>query len=492
MNIIQITPGAGAMYCGNCLRDNALVRELRGGGDDVLMVPVYLPLTLDEPDESKETPIFFSGINVYLEQKFPFFSKAPNFVRRMLASRTLLRWAAGGAAGTRAADLGELTLSMLRGEKGRQARESDELIAWIKTQPRPDVICLSNVLLVGMVRQLKQKVGVPVVCMLQGEDGFLDALPSSHRKACWGVLRERAADVDIFVATSKYFGNLMGTRLALPPNRVRIVYNGIDLNGYPAPGSEFTLQRTPPALSSESTLQGVPSPAPSFSGNTEKRMLKHELQTPKSAQASPQLGQHPPVLGYFARMCPEKGLDLVVDAFILLRQRLPLTKLKLRIGGSCGPSDESYVKTLRERVGQAGLLTEVEFLPNLDHAAKIDFFKSLTLFTVPARANEAFGLYVIEAMAAGVPVVQPRFAAFPELIEKTGGGVVFDGHDVISLTNALQEMLAHPEQARNLGETGHAAVFRDFSAKKMAAEMRIVFASIIKRDSGHPVSTENP
>ena len=436
MNIIQITPGAGAMYCGNCLRDNALVRELRAGGDDVLMVPVYLPLTLDDPDESKETPIFFSGINVYLEQKFPIFNKAPNFVRRMLSSKRLLRRAAGRAAGTRAEELGELTLSMLRGEEGRQGRESDELVDWIKAQPRPDVICLSNVLLAGMVRQLKQKLGVPVVCMLQGEDGFLDALPSSHREACWGVLRERAADVDVFVATSKYFGNLMAGRLALPPNRVRIVYNGIDLKGYQ--------KIDPPATRPD---------------------------------------QHPPVLGYFARMCPEKGLDLVVDAFLLLRQRLPQTKLKLRVGGSCGPSDEPYVGKLRDRLAKSGLLTDTEFSPNVDHAAKIEFYKALTLFSVPARANEAFGLYVIEAMAAGIPVVQPRFAAFPELIEKTGGGIVFEGHDANSLSNALQELLSNPERARAFGKAGRVSVFRDFSANKMAAEMRHVFASVVKSEN---------
>jgi glycosyltransferase involved in cell wall biosynthesis len=476
MNILQITPGAGAMYCGNCLRDNALVRELRAAGDDVLMIPVYLPLTLDEPDESKETPIFFSGINVYLEQKFPIFNKAPDFVRRLLSSKNLLRRAAGRAAGTRAEELGELTLSMLRGEEGRQGREAEELVAWIKTQPRPDVICLSNVLLAGMVRQLKQKLGVPVVCMLQGEDGFLDALPTSHREACWGVLRERAADVDMFVATSQYFGKLMGERLALSPDRVRIVYNGIDLKGYPTPRSEFTVEGPSPA------------PIPFPLKNPERSMLKHELQTPKIDPPATSPDPRPPVLGFFARMCPEKGLDLVVDAFILLRQRLPQTKLKLRIGGSCGPGDEPYVNTLRERLAKSGLLNDAEFFPNLDHAAKIEFFKSLTLFSVPARANEAFGLYVIEAMAAGIPVVQPRFAAFPELIEQTGGGIVFEGHDAKSLSNALQEMLSNPERAEAFGRAGQISVFRDFSAKKMAAEMRKCFASVEKNESRQALS----
>src|SRR5213078_1773226 len=124
MNIVQITPGAGGMYCGNCFRDNALVAALRELGHQVLMVPLYLPMTLDEEDQSRGTPIFFSGINVYLEQKSAFFRHAPGWFHKMLASRGLLKWAAGKAAAkTRAEDLGELTLSMLRGEEGKQARE---------------------------------------------------------------------------------------------------------------------------------------------------------------------------------------------------------------------------------------------------------------------------------------------------------------------------------------------------------------------------------
>ena len=232
MQLLQLTPGAGAMYCGGCLRDNALVAALRQLGHEALMVPLYLPLTLDEEDQSAGTPIFFSGINVYLAQKASLFRGAPGWLRDLFASPRLLKWAAGKAAKTRASDLGELTLSMLRGEAGNQARELDELIAWLKTQPKPDVLCLSNALLVGMARRLKSEMGVPVVCALQGEDFFLDGLPESHRAACWQTLAERAADVDLFVAPSRYFDSLMRERLGLPADRVRVVYNGIKLDGY--------------------------------------------------------------------------------------------------------------------------------------------------------------------------------------------------------------------------------------------------------------------
>src|SRR2546427_4051905 len=325
MNIIQLTPGAGAMFCGNCFRDNALVAVLRKMGHEVTMIPLYLPLTLDEVDQSSDTPIFFSGINVYLEQKSALFRQAPDWIRNVLASRPLLRWAAGRAAKTRAIDLGDLTLSMLRGEERKQVRELDDLIDWLlKTQPRPDVICLSNALLLGMARRLKSKLGAPLVCTLQGEDSFLDALPPSHRAACWQAIAERAAEVDAFVAPSRYFANLMSERLGLPAGSVRVVYNGIDPAGYTG---------------------------------------ESRIEQGRSSSSSAAIRQSSPKLGFFARMCKEKGLDTLVEAFILLRKRGRVKDLELRIGGSCGPADEPFVNSLRERLKANGLMSVVEFHP---------------------------------------------------------------------------------------------------------------------------------
>jgi glycosyltransferase involved in cell wall biosynthesis len=427
MHLVQITPGAGAMYCGNCFRDNALVRELRGLGHEVTMVPLYLPLTLDEADESATTPIFFGGISVYLEQKSNLFQRAPQWLRRLLASRKLLVWAGSRAAKTKAAEVGDMMLSMLRGEEGRQARELDELIAWLKTQTRPDVICLSNALLVGLARKLKAELGAAVVCTLQGEDAFLDGLPDSHREAAWQLLRERAADVDRFIAPSRYFGDLMARRLGLPAEKVSVVHNGISLEGY-------------------------------------------EVQSPKPKAQS----QSAPVLGYLARMSKDKGLDTLVEAYILLKQRGSVPRLKLQIGGSCGPGDEPFVKSLRKRLAAAGYIGEVAFFPNLSRTEKIDFLRGLTVFSVPALYGEAFGLYLIEAMAAGVPVVQPRHAAFPELIEATGGGLL-SAPDAQSLADQIEALLLNPTQAQALGTAGATAVRARFTTAAMTQEQLRVF-----------------
>lgn len=424
MNIVQITPGAGAMFCGNCFRDNALVAALRRQGHSVLMIPLYLPLTLDEVDQTDGVPIFFNGVNVYLEQKSEWFRKAPAWIHRLSASPTLLKWASGRAAKTRAADLGDITLSMIRGEEGNQAREVEQLIAFLKTQPKPDIICLSNVLLAGLARRFKSELNVPIACVLQGEDTFLDSLPESHRTLAWKTLAERCADIDLFIPPTRYFGDRMRERLNLPAERVRVIYDGISLEGYEA------------------------------------------VQEAKSKVQSPDA----PVLGYFARMCREKGLDTLVEAFILLKERNRVPNLKLKVGGGCGPADQPLVDALRERLKSKVFLDDVEFFPNVDRAGKLEFLKSLSVFSVPALYGEAFGLYVIEALASGVPVVQPRHAAFPELIELSGGGTLCEPGSPKALADALEPLLLDPEKARALGATGRKSVLEKFNAEQMARE----------------------
>lgn len=414
------------MYCGNCFRDNALVAGLRREGHDVLMIPLYLPMTLDEEDQASGIPIFFSGINVYLEQKLPLLGKMPEWLHKQLASPALLKWAARRAAKTRAAELGELTLSMIKGEEGRQLREIDELSSYLKNHQQPQIISLSNVLLAGMARKLKRDLNAPIVCMLQGEDSFLDALPESHRQLTWNTLSERCRDVDLFIAPSRYFADLMRQRLGLPPGKVRVIYNGLSLEGWSAPA-------TPP---------------------------------------------DPPVLGYFARMCKEKGLHTLVNAFIQLKKRDRIPRLKLHIGGSLGPSDEAFVNDLKLQLQGAGFLGDVTFFSNVTKEQKQQFFQRISVMSVPALYGEAFGLYLLEAWATGVPVVQPPVASFPELIEATGGGVTAAGTDPESLANGIESLLLDENRRRSMGSAALKAVQERFTLRQMTLNMLEAFRTL--------------
>ena len=426
MKIVQITPGAGGMYCGGCFRDNALVAELRRQGHTALMMPLYLPLTLDETDQSQDMPIFFSGINVYLQQKAPIFSHFPKLIRDLFTSRKLLKLAAGNTAKTKASDLGEITVSMLKGEQGKQAQELRDLISWLKTQDKYDVICLSNILLIGLASELGRELKLPVVCVLHGEDTYLDGLPNPYKQEAWKEIRTRISDVSLFIAPSEYYSKLMGDRLGIPEAKRKVIFNGINLEGY------------------------TKSPLP----------------------------MNPPVLGFFARMCKEKGLDTLVRAFIETANKIP--NLRLHVGGGCGPADEPFVEELKQELARAKLLDRVQFFPNVSREEKISFYSSLTIFSTPALYGESFGLYVIEAMASGVPVVQPNHAAFPEIIEETGGGIIYDPADPNGLVNAIVEMLSSRERLNAMSKKAREAVLEKFSIEKMARETVNVLATVVK------------
>ena len=404
------------MYCGNCFRDNALVAQLRRMGHHALMVPLYLPLTLDEADQSEGTPLFFSGLNVYLAQKFNCFQKAPNWLRSMLTSGRLLNWLGNFAGKTRGAEAGDLTLSMMRGEAGNQARELEQLIAWLKEHEQPDVVCLSNALITGLAKRIRQELGVPVVCLLEGEDAFLDSLPSPQREQTWAELSKRVADIDLFIAPTRYYADAMAQRAGIPATKLEHINNGINLDGF------------------------EPSDLP----------------------------DDPPVLGYFARMCPEKGLDALVDAFVRLKQTGPIPGLKLAIGGGCQPGDKAFVEKQKARLRAAGLLGEVTFRANLDRDAKLAFYRGLTVLSVPVPYGEAFGLYVVEAMASGVPVVAPDDASFPEIVEGNGAGVICEKDNPQALADAIGQLLLDRERLAKCAAAGRQAAVQTFNIERMA------------------------
>jgi glycosyltransferase involved in cell wall biosynthesis len=418
------------------MRDNALAKELHRQGHDALMLPMYLPLTLDEDAASPDTPIFFGGVSTYLREKIPWLRHMPRWLDRLLSSRALLRLVAGKAAArTGGPDVANLTLSMLRGEHGNQAAEIEELITWLREHGRPDVVWLSTALQAGLAKRIKAEIGVPVLGFLQGEDAFIDGLGLPWSEQVWKLLGERMRDADRWIAPSQYFADLMANRIgwtaADREKGLQVVPNGLSLDGYSA----------------------VP---------------VHATQT----------------IGYLARFIPGKGLGLLIDAFIALKKRGRFPQAKLRCAGSMTEGDARYVETLKARLRTAGYESEVEWFPNVSREEKIAFLEGLTLFSVPATYGEAFGMYVIEALAAGVPVVLPKSAAFPELVEATGGGQLFElsaSEDVNAerLADTLESLLVDPEKACNLGESGRTAVQREYTIGRLAERLVAITREMI-------------
>ena len=442
MRIVHLTAGTGAYFCGSCMRDYDLVAGLRRLGHEVLIVPMYLPPVLEDGygdghgDES-ECPIFFGGINVYLQQKSWLFRHTPRWFDRLFDGRRLLTWASGKMHMTSPRDLGEILLSMLAGDDGMQRKELRTLARYLAQRGPWDIISISNAMLMGVAPYLRVALQPQaVICTLQGEDSFLDSLQEPWRTKAWKRLEEVLSAADMVVPVSHYYGEVMAKRLPSLATKMAVVHNGIDLHGY-QPAAEL----------------------PSV-----------------------------PTLGFLARQHPIKGLSVLVDAFITLAKRPHLQHLCLRVGGSATPEDQLYVNSLRDKLAAAGLEGRAQFLPNLTREAKQELLRSLSVLSVPATYGEAFGMYVIEALACGVPVVQPKSGAFPELIEATGGGLISDQDDALSLADSIDTLLSDPLRARAMGEHGRAVVLERFTADAMAQRfatlcMQACQQEILKRES---------
>ncbi len=403
---------------------------MRKLGHDVLMVPLYLPLQSDKVESLSNAPIFFGGVNVYLQQKFALFRKTPRWIDRWFDSRRLLEWAGRKAGMTSARDLGETTVSMLRGEHGRQVKELDRFVDWLQAEDeKPDIVCLSNVLLAGLVRRLKERLGVPVLCLLQDEDGFLDGLTSPYAEQAWEIVCERVGDIDAFLAVSRYFADTMSARLRVQAARMHVAYMGVEPDGYAPKGSDPLV----------------------------------------------------PTIGFLSRMCPDRGLEKLVDAFILMKKNPKLQSARLRICGGRSAGDEPFVERLRGKLAAAGVLADAEFLEAFDRDSKLEFLRSLSLLSVPETKPVAYGLYVLEALAVGVPVVQPAIGCFPETIALTGGGILYEPNTAERLAEVMAPLLSDPQAARRLGAEGRSGVLRAFDIERAANEMVRICEQIVRQ-----------
>ena len=431
MRIAYLAAGAAGMYCGSCLHDNTLARALTDRGEDVFLVPTYTPMRTDEPSVAVPR-VFFGGVNAYLKQASGWFRGAPRWLDRLLDQPWLLRLATSGAASVDPAKLGGLTVSMLRGEEGNQAAQLDQLVDWLVDEARPEVVHLSNSMLLGMARRIADRCGPPVVCALSGEDLFLEALDPPHYEEARALLRERAAEVAAFTALNGAYADYMAEYLAVDRAKIHVVPHGMRLEGV------------------EAKDHGEP--------------------------AVNDLGL---IVGFFARVAPEKGLHLLVEACERLAERRADLAFELHAAGYVGGGDRQYLIDLRERADSGPLAGRFRYRGELDRDEKFAFLRSLDVFSTPTVHPEAKGLPAMEAMAAGAPVVLPDHGSFPEMVEATGGGRLHPAGDAEALSAAIEALLDDAEARRRHGEAGAAAIRERFTAERMAAETLRVYEGLL-------------
>ncbi len=433
MRILAITAGAANMYCGSCLRDNSLAAELRRQGHDITLVPIYTPTRTDEPNVSEER-VLYGGVNVYLQQVLPLFRRTPEYVDRIFDSKWVMKLLSRLSVSTDPADLGDLTVSTLKGENGFQRKEVAKLTAWLSAQPRPDVVVLPNSLMIGLARPLARALGVPIVCTLQGEDLFLDGLPEARRTEAIALIRDQVQFVDRFIAISDYYAAFMTGLLSIPSEKMVMVPLGINCDGYDS--------------------------------------------------AEPKQG--PLRIGYFARVAPEKGLHNLVEAYRRLRERDDVPPTRLEVAGYLGREHRGYLQKVTADVERYGLADEFHYHGVLDRRDKIAFLQSLSIASVPTDYEEPKGIFVLEAMAAGVPVVQTSRGAFPELLERTGGGIIVDAGDAARLADGLATLILDSERRCELGRRAAEGVRRHYTVESMARRSITAFEALV---TGEPVGT---
>lgn len=416
------------MYCGSCLRDNALAAGLSSLGWEVTLLPLYTPIRVDEEDRSVDQ-VFFGGINVYLQQKIPLFRHLPAFLDRWLDNPRLIKRVASGALSVSAKELGSLTLSMVKGEDGNQRKEVRRLVEWLRDVAKPDLICLTNLLVGGSIPALKRELGVPVLVTLQGDDVFLDELVEPWKSGVLAQMRKLARTADGFLTFSQTYRDHMGGILGIPPDRFHLTPLGVTVG-------EFDVVYQ--------ARQGRPRGS---------------------------------VLGYFARLSPEKGFDLVVSAFLELAPRYP--DLRLHVGGWLSPKDRDLYSAQIARIEDAGLSDRFRHIEAPDAAAKMEFLKGIDLFTVPARLVEPKGIYALEAMACGLPVVAPDRGAFPEMVASGGCALLCRPDDAGDLAAKLADLLEHPDKAAALGLQGREWVEQSNSREAMARATDAVFKRVL-------------
>lgn len=414
MTITLITAGGAGMFCGSCMQDNTLAKALLKRGTQVTMLPLYTPLTLDD-DLAESTPVFMGGIRLYLSHQYPWFRRLPRWMTTWLDSPAVLNYASKMGVSNDARQLGAMTVSMLKGTDGPQKALTLDVIDYITGHLKPDVVILSNTLLSGLVPALRERYSGKILGFLQGDDSFLDQLIEPYRSQTLDILHAAWSHYDGFLTYSDYYKHYIAEYLAIEPARIHVLPLGIDA-------------------------------------------------TPHTGQVKPlQAGAF--TLGYFARIAPEKGFHLALETFAELHKRHP--HVRFRFGGYLHPTRETWM--------QAELAKYPHLNNHITHfgspetlSEKVRFFQQIDALCVPATFEEPKGIYVLEALANGVPVVLPAKGAFPELIASTQGGILTPDHNPQQLAGAISTWIENPAMHHQHATTGQQRLRSHHTSEKTA------------------------
>ena len=405
MKIVYIIPGSGGtFYCGNCLRDKDFTASLKKTGHEIIIIPMYLPLGAD--DSPSDSPIFYGAVNIYLKQISPIFKKMPAWLLRFFDSKAVLRLAAKQSGSTNPDGLEDMTISMLKGPKGNQAEELEKLVHWLKIHEKPDVVHISNALISGLAEKIKEELGCVVVCSLQDEDEWIDEMKEPFATNTWNLIESNARYIDAFISVSEYYADVIRSKIKIPEHKMHVVHNCTD------------------------------------TGLEDRNNPSQENQT----------------IGYMSKISSHFGADILFDAFVELKKEEQFAHLKLKYTGGYTDDYKKIIKKIHQKSKELNIEHDILFHDDLTSVGKKQFLESISVYCVPSRRKEAFGMHMLEAMAAGVPVVMPNHGAYPEVIHTNNAGLLFEPNDTSQLVNALRTVLTDKTLYNQLKRNGQSAI----------------------------------
>ncbi len=421
--VYLITGSGGSFYCGNCYRDMLYLKAIRKvPGINASAIPLYLPPDRTNLETGLDKHVFFGAISMYIREKVPFLRNMPAFFDKIFDAAPLLKLAARQAGTTRTEGLEELTLNMIEGDNAFRKKEVDRLVRFLTKDGKPDIIHLSNALILGLARQLKKRMNVKVVCSLLNEDDWIDEMAEPYKSDAWEMIALEAKHVDNFVTPSKYYKELFISRTGLHGNNIHLIQLGIE-----------------PEKSSP--------------------VLKES--------------EHPS-LGYFCRVSYHNGFDKLVDAFIKLKSgRFP--ELTLHVCGGYTGDDKRFIAEQIKKIREHGYKSSVRIYPEFQGTKKMEFFNNVDVISVPVRKHDGYGLYILEANGAGIPVIQPATGAFPEIIETTKGGLTYSPDNIDELSVTIAILLDDKGLRDQLGKSGKSGVFENLSLERMSVRLSEVY-----------------
>lgn len=422
--IYLITGSGGSFYCGNCYRDMIYLRAIRKvPGITASAIPLYLPPDGTNIETGLDTHVFFGAISMYLREKVPLLRNMPVFLDKLVDSAPMLKMAARRAGTTHTAGLEDMTLNMIRGENAFPEKELQRLIKYLTKDGKPDIIHLSNALIIGLARQLKKNLDVKIVCSLLNEDDWIDEMVEPYQSQAWKLISQEAGNVDAFITPSKYYKELFISRTGVSGANFHVI------------------------------------PLAADAGNLNSIQKRNNY----------------PALGYFCRINSQNGFDKLVDAFIELKSGNSLPGLTLHVSGGFTGDDKSFIAEQIKKIKTHGLKSFIKIYPEFQGESKEEFFANIDIMSVPVRKHDGYGLYILEANAAGIPVVQPATGAFPEIIEKTMGGITYSPDTVKELTANLLKLFKDNTLREQLGTDGKKNVIKELSLEKMSEGLSEVY-----------------